>query len=1027
MDTGSADTTREDLVGALGEAAVHVAARATGFGAAVTQALDGVPHAVAGPAARPGTGAPAEWLWLLHDDAAPDPEALAALLDQAARDPGAGVIGPKVRAWPASRRLREAGVTISRSGRRERGVDPAERDQGQHDTVHEVLAVNTAGMLVRRDLFEAVGGIDPQIVLFDDDIDLCWRIATLGYRTVICPKAVLYHAEAATDGRRPVHASRRTRGRLARGNAIYLLAANASPAVLPVVVVRLVLASLLRCLGLLVAKAPTAAGQEFLGLVDALGRPRRLAAGRRARAAAHRSASHGAPVRVGPLLARRSDALRRAAAAVGELVATAGTEGSTVAGGGRHRTTDPTARRSAPALETGPVDESAENLESVEGTWWRRLRHPFAITALVLLVVAAIATGALWSSQISGAALWPAPAGAGDLWDAAVRPWHAVELGSSRVAPPWLAVMATLSSLAAGKPWIAVAVVLLGSVPLAGISGYLAARSLIRSTRLRIWAGVSYGLLPAATGAVAQGRLGTALVLVLAPLLLLAIRRGLTGGRSVRGSWPAVFTSGLLLAVCSAFVPATWLVVVVAGVLGAVLARSFRWLFRIVMIAATAFVLTLPWSATLLTEPFSTGWGRWFAEPGYPWIAPTAGSSRWSWWIQPLGEGSVPLYTAALLLLAGLVALTRTDRARPVLVAWLLVAVSGVLAVTASAATVSTPTGGTARAWPGSELALVLAALIAAAAIGADGAFGRLRRHSFGWRQRATVALSILTALLPVGAALWWLVRGADDPVLAQPRAVVPAYIAAQQGTPVGARTLLVRPSPTDPATGTWQLLRDDAMTSADVAVAAGPVRSAPVDGALRAVLVDQSLAATNRVAQLGVRYLYLTDGSGPLAQQLDTTPGLVRGSAPEGAAVWALQQPTGPMRIDANLLRRGGPNGMVIPPTVLAADPRDATVPLPAGPSGRRLQLAESADPRWRAAVAGTELAPVEDGGLQTFELPESRPGAELTVRFVDPPHTRWTWLQLGALVVVALLAFPGIARDSERAARADRAQVRR
>ena len=65
--------------------------------------------------------------------------------------PAPTILGPKLREWPSLRRLLELGVTISGTGRRETGLERGEYDQGQHDDVREVLAVNTAGMLVRRD------------------------------------------------------------------------------------------------------------------------------------------------------------------------------------------------------------------------------------------------------------------------------------------------------------------------------------------------------------------------------------------------------------------------------------------------------------------------------------------------------------------------------------------------------------------------------------------------------------------------------------------------------------------------------------------------------------------------------------------------------------------------------------------------------------------------------------------------------------------------------------------------------------
>ena len=1008
VDTGSADATRDDLLAGLGEAAVHVAARRTGFGEAVAQALAAAP-----PIASGSDATATEWVWLLHDDCVPEPDALSQLLLLAGSAADVGAVGPKLRAWPASRRLKEVGITIARSGRRERGFDGSERDQGQRDSVHDVLAVSTAGMLVRRDVFDALGGFDPRITLFGDDLDLGWRMATLGYRVLVCPSAVVYHADAAAEGLRPMHASGRTRLRLYRGNAVYLLLANAHRWRLPFTWLRLVAGSLLRVLGLLLGKAPRAAFQEFAALVDVLVRPGRLIGGRRFRkralTRARRAGLAREPRRLKPLLARPGTQVRRLGDAVGELAATAGTSGSAVAGGGRHR--------SATAFETGPVPDEAQDLITAEpGRWGRRLRRPFAVMTLVLLAVTAVATRDLWSTELAGGALWPAPAGAADLWRTYLSAWHPVEGGSAAIAPPWLAVMAALSTVAAGKPGIVVTVLLVGAVPLSAATAYLTARSLIQNPWIRAWAAGAYGLLPAVTGAVAQGRFGTCFALILTPIVLLAARRCLIGGRSVRGSWPAAFTTALLLAIVGAFVPVAWLVFVAVGLIAAVLSRSLLWLLRVVAIAVAGAAVTLPWSQRLFTQHW-----RWFAEPGSAWNWASAGRPQpgAAWWLHPLGFGSVQLCVAGLLVLAALAAMLRSDRGRPTLIAWLVVAAAGAAAVLERTFVVATPTGGRSPAWPGMPVALVLAALVLAAAIGADGVVARLRGRSFGWRQPSALLLAVLTGLVPLAASGWWVLRGADGPVQADQPLQVPAYIAAEMRTPRGARTLVVRAGAQ--RSPTYVLLRHDRYSFADLAVAPGPSASASVAAAVHALTVNQNLAAVRQLARLGIRYVYLADDTGPggsLTQDLDATPGLARASAPAGAAVWQLTSaagPVGPMRVYDPDSGRGS--------TVLAADPRDARIRVPAGSEQRVLQLAETANRHWRASLDGHRLRRVDDAGLAAFNLPAE--GGVLRVWFDDPANTRWNWAQLGLLVALLVLAFPGVARDAEAAARHQKGRV--
>src|SRR3954447_25545893 len=175
-----ANHTLAALVDWLGAGRVVDLPARIGYGAAVQAAL--------GRAGRQGDGS--THLWLLHDDCAPAPEALEQLLAETARDPQVAVAGPKVLGLGDRRLLLEAGVTISRSGRRETGLERREQDQGQHDGTRAVLAVGTAGMLVRRDAWDALDGLDPLLPLFRDDVDLGWRANLAGHRVVVVTDAV---------------------------------------------------------------------------------------------------------------------------------------------------------------------------------------------------------------------------------------------------------------------------------------------------------------------------------------------------------------------------------------------------------------------------------------------------------------------------------------------------------------------------------------------------------------------------------------------------------------------------------------------------------------------------------------------------------------------------------------------------------------------------------------------------------------------------------------------------------------------
>ncbi|MFI5427582.1 glycosyltransferase [Aeromicrobium sp. UC242_57] len=173
----------------FGSDRITYAPSGTGFGEAVRRGVAELPRT--------------DWIWLLHDDASVLPGTLAGLLDTATSAPDIAAVGPKIREWPSLRRLLEVGLTVTATGTRETGLETGEPDAGQHDRPRDVLAVNTAGILIRRDVWDELDGFDPQLPLYFDDIDFGWRLARAGYRTVTAPSAIIFHAESSRRGQRP--------------------------------------------------------------------------------------------------------------------------------------------------------------------------------------------------------------------------------------------------------------------------------------------------------------------------------------------------------------------------------------------------------------------------------------------------------------------------------------------------------------------------------------------------------------------------------------------------------------------------------------------------------------------------------------------------------------------------------------------------------------------------------------------------------------------------------------------------------
>ncbi|WP_405657283.1 glycosyltransferase [Streptomyces sp. RK9] len=1003
-DTGSADDSARLLTEALGPDRVLHLARRSGFGTAVDEAVRTAPVLTPedlpylkrpsgwDPVSRSWRdetydmpelphGEPEQWLWLLHDDCAPEPGALAEMLRAVENERELGqdtqdiaIVGPKLRGWYDRRQLLEVGVSIAHSGRRWTGLDRREQDQGQHDHVRPVLAVSTAGMLIRREVFEQLGGFDRRLPLMRDDVDLCWRAHTAGLRVLVAPDAVVRHAEASSRERRTVDCVGRTATsphRVDKAGAAYTLLVNSRTAVLPWVVVRLVVGTVLRTLAYLLGKAPGQALDEVAGLFGTLLRPERILAGRRKRGKPVVEASETRPLFPPPGATVRATVEQVASNLVGR-------SDPEVSAAGRHG-----------AVESGPGGDDADFLEIEQFARVKRVaRKPGPVLFVVLLFVSLIACRALLGGgALAGGALLPAPADASGLWSRFLDGWHPVGVGGTETAPPYLAFLGLLSTLLLGSSGLAVTVLLVGSVPLAGFTAYFASRPLVQSRLLRAWASVAYAFLPAATGALAGGRIGTAVLAILLPLIARAAvsAGGLAATDGARGSWRATWAYALLLTVTTAFTPIVWPIALVLGL--ALLAVRRRDLAaygpRFLAALGTPLLVLAPWSLSLLPFGF-------FKEAGLEY-GTGAASALDLLGASPGGPGTVSGLLLIGVVLAALGALLRGQRQAAIRTAWAVALVALVFAALSNGS-----------AWAGPATLAYGIALLAAAALGADGARARVAEQSFGWRQPVAALIAFAAAAGPLLAAAGWMIGGADGPLERRDPVQVPAFVAEESGTQDQARTLVLDSSTA--AEVSYTLVRGSGARLGDAELAAADGTHERLDRIVGRLLAGSGADQADQLGGYAVRYVLVRDGAPrQLSRTLDTTPGLTRLSQEDGSALW---------RVDRQVARAA-----IVPrtgdPEPVAAGPVELHTRIPAGKEGRVLRLADSADPGWTATLDGRALTRTTvDGWAQGFELPPTAGRLDVTYE-PTAGHTGWLWAQGALAVVLVVLALPGRRRD--------------
>ncbi|MFL9658576.1 glycosyltransferase [Streptomyces sp. PB17] len=1012
-DTGSADDSSRLVADALGDDRVLHLARRTGFGQAVEEAARTVPVLTPedlpylrrpsgwDPVTRSWRddaydmpelphGEPVQWLWLLHDDCAPEPEALAQLLRvvdteyELGRDDVA-VVGPKLRGWYDRRQLLEVGVSIANSGRRWTGLDRREQDQGQHDHVRTVLSVSTAGMLIRRDVFERLGGFDRRLPLMRDDVDLCWRAHAAGLRVLVAPEAVVRHAEAASRERRAVDCAGRTTAsphKVDKAGAVHTLLVNVRTAALPWVLLRVVLGTLLRTVAYLVGKVPGQALDEIRGLLGVLLRPERIVAGRRERGRPQVEKDELRPLFPPPGATVRATVEQVASDLFGSADAEA------AGGAGRH----------GGGIESGPGGDDADFLEIEQFARLKRIaRKPGPVLFLVLLLVSLAACRALLGGgALAGGALLPAPSGAGELWSRYADAWHTVGTGGTASAPPYLAIVATFASVLLGSTGLAVTLLLVCSVPLAGATAYFASRPLVPSRLLRAWAAVAYAFLPAATGALAGGRIGTAVLAVLLPLVARAgvAASGLTSSSGARGSWRATWAYALLLTITTAFTPVVWPVALVLGIGVLALRRGEITAYgpRFVAQLGTPLLLLAPWSLSLLPFGF-------FDEAGLEYGS-SAASALDLLGASPGGPGTVGGLFLVGVVLAALAALLRSERQAAVRTAWVVALVALVFAVLSNRS-----------AWAGPATLVYGIALLSAATLGADGARFRVAEQSFGWRQPVAALIALASALGPLIAAAGWVFGGADGPVERRDPVQVPAFVAEESHTRDQARTLVLD---SDSAAHVgYMLVRGSGARLGDGELASGDGGNSTLDKVVANLVAGSGADQADQLGGFAVRYVLVHKGAPrEVTRVLDATPGLSRLSQQDGSGLWRVDQEVARATVVSGDTSGAGTSGGGEPEPV-AAGPVEIHTDIKAGAEGRVLRLADTAAEGWTATLDGKPLTRTTvDGWAQGFELPAS--GGRLDVTYDAPfTHTAWLWAQGLLGVVLVVLALPGRRRD--------------
>jgi len=532
---------------------------------------------------------PEGFLWILHDDSAPDSKSLENLLREVELSPSLAIVGPKQVDWDNPRVIKQLGLTLTRGGKlfsRVRG----EFDQGQHDNAQDVMAVGTAGALINLDVYRALGGFDSKAPVYAADVDFSIRARLQGSRVAVAPDAKISHKMLSMQGARPLRWLGTKPATAIRQAELHLALSYANPALF-----------LLGWLFLVPAAVANAFVLAFRSKAYAIG--------------SELSAAFLVFINLGSVLASRSKIRQSTTAKIGTLS----------------------------GLRATIQEVRNDNKKAKDEEDSTRLLASHAMGETELLQVAPssgfVSSGAIWwalgllalnlpwvptNVAVSGSGVLPLSSNWLEIFGQAGSSTHSIGLGFVGAADPWVWALTLVSAPFFFLPTLAVTLFMFLATPIA-FAGAFKLSELVASKKLvRIVAALSYALWPALTVAISETKFSQLLAIALLPWLLYSLARVARIGHKDSTRFPRthVGIAAILLAMIAASSPVLGAVLLVLVAITAILRPS-----KILPLVFST-LLAISWFLPLVIERIASGNGlSLLLDPGLS--APDSLEANW--------------------------------------------------------------------------------------------------------------------------------------------------------------------------------------------------------------------------------------------------------------------------------------------------------------------------------------------------------------------------------------------------------------
>lgn len=145
-----------------------------------------------------------KYVVFLNNDTNVDKNWLKSLVECAKSHPEVISVNSKLLNFDNPKRIDGVGILINEVGQA-RSIGWQEKDRGQYEKEEYIFGATGGAALFRREGFIKAGLFDESYFMYSEEVDFAFRAQFLGYKSIFCPKALVFHKHKATAKKMPQH------------------------------------------------------------------------------------------------------------------------------------------------------------------------------------------------------------------------------------------------------------------------------------------------------------------------------------------------------------------------------------------------------------------------------------------------------------------------------------------------------------------------------------------------------------------------------------------------------------------------------------------------------------------------------------------------------------------------------------------------------------------------------------------------------------------------------------------------------